>query len=230
MNDKINRTEHLSAQRYFIINGEQCNKSDFKFKKNDSLIQLKNKKDDEYLIKLAFLYSNPAYSQIIFNFNETEYSNEAILELKDLAKNAIKPVYHKSLIAVKREYVLDNDFKVEIKSNLVDDNFFTLAENIGKAYQGIPVSFDVFSKALLEILPENIIELDLSFNQIRADFKELINNHNIINKNNGKDFKVYYNTLNESKKTILFFNYDPNINSYSFVLRSLDGYVVYILT
>lgn len=116
-----------------------------------------------------------------------------------------------------------------MKPNLVDNNFFDLAENIGKAYQGIPVNFDILSKALLEILPENIIELDSSFQIIRSDIKDLINNHNISNKNNDITYKAYYNTIIESKNSILFFDYDPNIASYSFVLRSLDGYVIYIL-
>ena len=226
--DRLELTKHLSLQRYFIINGDQCNKSELAFKKTDSLVQLKDKKNQEYIVKLAFLYSNPAYNSLIFSFDNKEYSSKNIQEIIDLSKNSLEPLYHKSLIIVKRNYVLEHNFNIEIKLDLVDDNFFELAENIGKAYQGIPVKFSIFSKALIEILPENIIEQDISFSNVRSDIKHLINNHNIINKNKQSLFKVYFNTIKEEKNSILFFDHDVNIDSYSYVLRSTDGYTVYL--
>jgi hypothetical protein len=228
LNDRLIETNQLPLQRYFIINGEQCNKAEFKFKKTDSLVQLKNKREQEYLVKLAFLYTNPSFDNLIFSFNQCEYNLNTIKEIIDLSKDSFEPVYHKSLISVKRNYVLDKSFDIEIKQNFIDVNFFELAEKIGQAYQGEPVSHEIFSKALLEILPEFTIEQDTSFFDIRSDIKHLINNHNIVNKNKENMFKVYYNVTNENKNTILFFDSDANVKSYSYVLRSLDGTVVYL--
>ena len=180
------------------------------------------------MVKLAFLYTNPSFDNLIFSFNQCEYASNTIKEIIDLSKDTFEPVYHKSLISVKRNYVLDKSFDIEIKQNFIDINFFELAEKIGQAYQGEPVSHEIFSKALLEILPEFTIEQDTSFFKIRSDIKHLINNHNIVNKNKDSMFKVYYNVNNEYKNTILFFDSDVNVKSYSYVLRSLDGIVVYL--
>ena len=90
------------------------------------------------------------------------------------------------------------------------------------------MNHEIFSKALLEILPEFTIEQDSSFSKIRSDIKHLINNHNIINKNKQSLFKAYYNVNNENKNTILFFDKDADVKSYSYVLRSLEGIVVYL--
>jgi hypothetical protein len=228
LNDSLMKTNQLSLQRYFIMNGEQCNKAEFNFKKTDSLVQIKNKREQEYLVKLAFLYTNPTFENLIFSFNETEYSSKIIEEIIDLSKDTLEPVYHKSLISVKRNYVLDKTFDIEIKQNFIDINFFELAEKLGLAYQGLAVNHEIFSKALLEILPEFTIEQDSSFSKIRSEIKHLINNHNIINKNKQSLFKAYYNVNNENKNTILFFDKDTDVKSYSYVLRSLEGIVVYL--
>jgi hypothetical protein len=228
LNDSLMKTNQLSLQRYFIMNGEQCNKAEFNFKKTDSLVQIKNKREQEYLVKLAFLYTNPTFENLIFSFNQTEYTSKIIEEIIDLSKDTLETVYHKSLISVKRYYVLDKTFDIEIKQNFIDVNFFELAEKIGLAYQGVAVNHEIFSKALLELFPEFTIEQDSSFLKIRSDIKHLINNHNIINKNKQSLFKVYYNVNNENKNSILFFDKEADVKSYSYVLRSLDGLVVYL--
>ena len=117
--------------------------------------------------------------------------------------------------ACKQEKTIFRPYKT-VNSNLS----FTLKEAL--------FNHEIFSKALLELFPEFLIEQDSSFLKIRSDIKHLINNHNIINKNKQSLFKVYYNVNNENKNSILFFDKEADVKSYSYVLRSLDGLVVYL--
>ena len=216
------QTSALNYHRYFIIVGFDVNRDSRHFRETDSFLEIKNldTSNAEILKRLVLVYSPPDYENIAFYI-----SNNIIVlsELQNLFHDLLNGKHTKTdyLFSISR---MNFVFEIQDSSESTTDSL-DYSEIINNAMMEQPISYDQFKIAVKELLPEYSFGLDQSCMSMNNDLKNIVLEHN--KKNYVPKMIAYYNEIKEHEKCIMFFDLDPNLQSYSSKIISIEGYVVY---
>lgn len=216
------QTSALNYHRYFIIVGYSVNTSNKYFRETDSYLEIEKLEvsNTEIIRRLALVYSPPNYENIAL------YTSNNIIslpELQNLFHDLLNGKHTKTdyLLSISRmNFVYEKSETIEEEHNVLE-----YSEIIDNAMMGNPIPFDQLRIALKELLPQFNYILDQSCMSLGNDFKNIILECN--KKNYIPKLTAYYNVVKDLEKCIMFFDTDPNIQSYSTKLISIEGFVIY---
>ena len=174
----LDGTARMPFHRYFILPDDSIkNATGITIKPTDSFMYMKISNTDYAMIqRLIVAYSNPMYEKIVI-FKNNEDIN--FFNISSLFQESNYFETEEYIGFTRRSFVLDGTKKLEkedIKSDQLND--YDFMDNIGTALDGVPVSNNIFLKALEEILPLCKFDYHQSTSKLEKDIISLVSSKN----------------------------------------------------
>jgi len=209
------KTQDEGFHRYFILKNKSIKVDKDSFNEEDSLIYF-DYSDKEYTLisRMVVAYSNAIYSDYFIFTNDYQDINN--IEIND------KYIWDDNIFYFSKNYVVFEGYDFVRKSSN-EINTYDYYENINKAMSGEAVIEIYFFEAIKELLAEAKYTFDSSCDSLPVKYKFLFKSNN----NSQVEYKIYYESNVDIKKSIIFTT--KQLDSYSYKISCTDGMNCYFL-
>jgi hypothetical protein len=176
---------------------------------------------EEIVQRMSLMYTEPIYEKILIPFGDFTF-----LDIENIINTEYKESSsYENLAVMIREDVILNGIKFA-KINIISENILEESDMMFSAMNGEPVNEVYFNKALNEIIPYGNFDFSSVTNLKIIDILEKFSNKNAKN-----TIKVFYNPSKQInyKSSLVVIDNNFELENYSFVIKRLDGFKIYLV-